>query len=121
MQLTYRGMPRAAGEQRSIEPILKAHRITGHYVAKQGIPKTLIQEAILNPPLNYYGSGAFFEPVEDQFKKYTYPISKAEGGTETHMIWTDTPCRTTCWNDGNRTIEAFRNPKIEFIVAQHPC
>ena len=36
------------------------------------------------------------------------------------MIWTDTPCRTTCWNDGNKTIEALRSPKIECIVAQHP-
>jgi trimethylamine-N-oxide reductase (cytochrome c) len=36
------------------------------------------------------------------------------------MMWTDTPCRTTCWNDGFRTIEAMRSPKIECIVAQHP-
>ena len=36
------------------------------------------------------------------------------------MIWTDTPCHTTCWNCGNKTIEAFRHPKIECIVAQHP-
>ena len=36
------------------------------------------------------------------------------------MMWTDTPCRITCWNCGNETIEAMRNPKIEFIVAQHP-
>jgi len=36
------------------------------------------------------------------------------------MIWTDTPCRTTCWNDGMHTVEAFRSPKIECVVAQHP-
>ena len=36
------------------------------------------------------------------------------------MMWTDTPCRITCWNCGNETIIAERNPKIEFIVAQHP-
>ena len=36
------------------------------------------------------------------------------------MIWTDTPCRTTCWGGGNETIEAMRNPKIECVVAQHP-
>ena len=58
--------------------------------------------------------------MKDQFKKYTYPIPKEEGGTEIHMIWTDTPCRTTCWNDGMKTIEAMRSPKIECIVAQHP-
>jgi anaerobic selenocysteine-containing dehydrogenase len=52
--------------------------------------------------------------------KYTYPIPREEGGTEIHMIWTDSPCRFTCWNNGFRIAEAFRSPKIEFIVAQHP-
>ena len=36
------------------------------------------------------------------------------------MLWCDNPCRTTCWNCGNETIEAYRNPKIETIVVQHP-
>jgi anaerobic selenocysteine-containing dehydrogenase len=36
------------------------------------------------------------------------------------MMWTDTPCRITCWNGGNETELAMRNPKIECIVAQHP-
>jgi len=36
------------------------------------------------------------------------------------MIWTDTPCWTTCWNDSNTYIKALRSPKIEFILAQHP-
>src|SRR5208283_3973531 len=42
------------------------------------------------------------------------------GGTEVHMIWCDNPCRTTCWGGGNETIEAYRNPKIETFVVQHP-
>jgi trimethylamine-N-oxide reductase (cytochrome c) len=94
--------------------------MTGMVYTKQHIPKTLIQEAILNPPVSFWSTGAFMAPVEDQFVKYTYPLPKEEGGSEIHMIWTDTPCRTTCWNDGNRTIEAMRSPKIECIVAQHP-
>jgi anaerobic selenocysteine-containing dehydrogenase len=36
------------------------------------------------------------------------------------MIWTDTPCWITCWNDSNTYIKALRSPKIEFIMAQHP-
>ena len=36
------------------------------------------------------------------------------------MIWTDTPCRITCWNHGNKTEVAMRSPNIECIVAQHP-
>ena len=100
--------------------ILRPHLATRNCFTKQAIPKTLFQEAILSPPISYWGTGAIDAPVEDQFVKYTYPLPKEEGGTEIHMIWTDTPCRTTCWNDGNKTIQALRNPKIECIVAQHP-
>ena len=71
-------------------------------------------------PLKFWGNGGIEEPVEDQFKEYDYPIAKEDGGTEIHMMWTDTPCRITCWNCGNETIEAQRSPKIEFILAQHP-
>ena len=84
---------------------------------KQIIPKDLIHEAILNPPLTWYGTTLSREVVEDQFVKYTYP---AEGCSEVHMIWTDTPCWITCWNDSNSYIRALQSPKIEFIMAQHP-
>jgi len=84
---------------------------------KQLIAKDLIHDAILNPPLSWYSTTALVEPVEDQFVKYSYP---AEGCSEIHMIWTDSPCWITCWNDGNAFIEAIKSPKIEFILAQHP-
>jgi anaerobic selenocysteine-containing dehydrogenase len=84
---------------------------------KQFIPKDLIHEAILNPPLSWYGGATFIPLLEDQFVKYNYP---AKGCSEVHMIWTDTPCWITCWNDSNSYIKALRSPKIEFILAQHP-
>ena len=49
--------------------------------------------------------------------EYKYP---ADGCSEIHMIWTDTPALMTCWNDSNYTAQAYRNPKIEFMLAQHP-
>jgi molybdopterin guanine dinucleotide-containing S/N-oxide reductase-like protein len=124
-QITYTGMPRAEGlrstrffnpelSERITKPVATTIRAWG----KQLIPKTWIQQAIDDPPLTFYGSGAIETPTEDQFIEYNYPLK--EGGYEIHMIWTDTPCRITCWNHGNWTIEAFRNPKIETVVAQHP-
>jgi trimethylamine-N-oxide reductase (cytochrome c) len=83
----------------------------------QFIPKNLIHEAILNPPISWYGNSTFPGWLADQFVKYTYPV---EGCSEVHMIWTDTPCLTTCWNDSNTYIKALRSPRIEFILAQHP-
>lgn len=100
--------------------LLLMHNYSAQIYSKQHIPKTLIQEAINNAPISWYGTGAIEKDTVDQFTKYTYPIAKEEGGTEIHMIWMDNPCRTTCWNAGFDTIEAYRNPKIEIIVAQHP-
>jgi molybdopterin guanine dinucleotide-containing S/N-oxide reductase-like protein len=86
-------------------------------VPRQFIPKTLIAKAILNPPLTWYGKTLAVTPIQDQFVEYEYP---AEGCSEIHMIWTDSPCWTTCWNRGYEMEEALRSPKIEFVLAQHP-
>jgi molybdopterin guanine dinucleotide-containing S/N-oxide reductase-like protein len=114
------GLPRNVGRTytRSLWHTWRGER--WQHNTRQIIPKTLIQEAILNPPVITWGSSQFPAQVEDQFIKYTYPIPEKEGGSEIHMIWTDTPCRLTCWNWGNKTIEAMRNEKIEFVLAQHP-
>ena len=126
-QMTYFGMPRAEGLKsiRFFNPDLTERlripcRTTIDAWGKQLIPKTLIQDAILHPPLTFIGSGGQESQVEDQFVKYTYPIAKEKGGVEVHMIWTDTPCRITCWNHGNWTIDAFQHPSIDFVIAQHP-
>jgi anaerobic selenocysteine-containing dehydrogenase len=87
----------------------------------QVLPKTLIEKAIFSEePFSFYGSGAQICPTSDQLKKYTYPIPKEEGGSKIHMIWSDTPCRTTCWGQGNRVAEGMQHPSIECVVVQHP-
>ena len=127
VQITYGGMPRPEGLESTrffnpqlSERLTKPTQTTIRAWGKQLIPKTMIHTAILNPPLDFWGNGGIEEPVDDQFVHYKYPIDKKDGGTEIHMMWTDTPCRITCWNCGNETIIAERDPKIEFIVAQHP-
>ncbi len=89
----------------------------GKEVPTQFIPKDLIHDALLNPPISWYGTTSAIAPLEDQFTKYTYP---AKGYPEIHMIWTDSPCWITCWNDTNSYIKALKSSKIEFILAQHP-
>jgi anaerobic selenocysteine-containing dehydrogenase len=127
-QLTYFGMPRAEGlggtffwnpeiEERLAIPVLSS--VTAWQ--NQIIPKTMIQHIVnRDGPINFYGTGAQNALVADQFCKYTYPIPEEEGGTDIHMIWTDTPCRITCWNNGHETELAMQEAQIEFIVAQHP-
>ncbi len=88
--------------------------------SKQHIALTKVPEAIEKGELEWWGGGMAYEPVEDQFIKRSYPLPPEEGGTEIHMYWTDCPCMTSCWNEGNHWIDAFRNPKIEFMLVQHP-
>jgi trimethylamine-N-oxide reductase (cytochrome c) len=103
-QIALSGMPRPDAPQRvtlrvteaanmmrkTMEPIrlpLLHMRVQGGFLgAKQIIPKTMIEDAILNPPLNFSCNGAIEALVEDQFVKYQYPIPKEDGGTEIHMI-----------------------------------
>lgn len=87
------------------------------------IPKTLIPKAIrgeysVEEPLTWYGVGLAGWPREDQFNQYQYP--SIIGQTPIHMIWTDTPCWSTCWNGGNEFSEALRSEQIECVVAQQP-
>jgi anaerobic selenocysteine-containing dehydrogenase len=84
---------------------------------KQIIPKTLVHDAILKGKFTIHGSSFQSTPAEEQFVRYEYP---AEGCSPIHMIWTDTPCLMTCWNDSNKTAEAYKHESIEFFMAQHP-
>ena len=81
------------------------------------IPKNLVHDALTEESISWYGTARVGAPIEDQFQKYTFP---AEGGSRIHMIWTDSPCYSTCWNDSNAYQRALVKPEIEFIVAQHP-
>ncbi len=84
---------------------------------KQIIPKTMIYAAIIEGKFEIHGSSNQMSTVDDQFRKYEYP---AKGCSPIHMIWTDTPCLMTCWNDSNSITQAFQHPSIEFMLAQHP-
>ncbi len=108
------------GDAVHADPILRS--LAAHAVVsqKQHFPKVLMHDILLNPPISWYGTSAAAEPVENQFVKYTFPAPEEEGGSEIHMIWSDTPCRPTCWNYGNKVIEELRSPEIECIVVQHP-
>lgn len=94
-----------------------------HLPESQIVAKPLFPEIILNGghdnPISWYGNPGV-SGTPDQFMKNTFPLPQEEGGTDIHMFWTDCPCFTTCWNGGNRYIEAMRSNKLECIVAQHP-
>lgn len=95
----------------------RGYAVVGDDLPAQIISKVKINEAINNSPIKWYGTTLARELTENQFVQYKYP---ADGCSEVHMIWTDTPSLMSCWNDSNYTAKAYQNPKIEFILAQHP-
>ncbi len=131
--MTYLGMPRATmppgnkftwanmgSDVAFTNRIFMSHCHGARVSQKQFFPKTFFKEAVLNPPITFWGTSENFAEVEDQFIKYTYPNPEEDGGnSEIHMIWCDNPCLTTCWNEGMKTVEAYRSPKIECVVMQH--
>ncbi len=84
-------------DQRGEYPLPKAVRrpklhagYRGGFIADTNysfIPKTLVPDAILNPPVSWYGCESETASRENQFKKYSYPV---ENCPEIHMIWSFT-------------------------------
>ena len=115
----------------------------------QSLYYTVFQNAILNPPVQWHGGfsaervelgkestqppeemsiwvekseqspyylGFFTHPTQ-MFAPTTYP---REGYPEVKMFWTSLASFITNWPAGYKSIEAFRSPKLEFIVVQVP-
>ncbi len=100
----------------TIEELAEVCR-TMEQAPQQSIPKCMVHDAILNGKVDWWGLYSFCGPVEEQWQQFHFP---AEGCSKIHMIWTDSPCMVTCWNDGFRFVKALRSPEIECVVAQHP-
>ncbi len=83
----------------------------------QSIPKCRIHDAILNDSITWWGLRSFCGPAHEQWVEHKFPD---DGCSRIHMVWSDSPCMTTCWNDGFRFVEAMQSPDIECFVVQHP-
>jgi anaerobic selenocysteine-containing dehydrogenase len=83
----------------------------------QSIPKCRVHDAILEDSISWWGLYSFTGPAREQWVEHKFPD---DGCSRIHMVWSDSPCMTTCWNDGFRFVEAIQSPDIECFVAQHP-
>ncbi len=82
----------------------------------QAIPRCLVAQALLEGHADWWGLLTFGGPTSQQWLHFHYP---GKDCSRVHMIWTDAPCNTTCWNDGFRFAKACRSEEIECMVAQH--
>lgn len=83
------------------------------------IPKTLVPKAILSDePIEWHGMCTIHFRKETQFEPHRFPAK--DGDPFIHMMWSDSPSWSTCWNCGNDLIRALRSEKMEFVLYQHP-
>ncbi|MCL1827953.1 MAG: molybdopterin-dependent oxidoreductase [Oscillospiraceae bacterium] len=101
---------------KAIEETAELCKITDN-PPQQSVPKCMVHDAILKDKIEWYGLYSFCGPSEEQWQKHEFPIP---GLPRLHMIWTDSPCMVTCWNDGFNFVKALRSPEIECVVAQQP-
>lgn len=118
MEWGFYGTPSPMPESGRAPLLESAYNGGGLGTGPRFIPKTLIPQAILSDePVTWHGRCIIGVKAYDQFVPYQFP---REGDPTLHMIWTDTPCWSTCWNGGNEFLDAMRSEKLEFVLAQHP-
>ena len=82
---------------------------------KQRILRLLVPDAILNPPVHWYGEGFCFKSLEQRFIPYTYP---EPGSPEIKMYYRYGGAFIGTYPEGNKLIRAYQSPKLEFLVTQ---
>ena len=80
---------------------------------KQRIPRLKLADAILDGKCE--GNVMAVDSVTGQFEKHIYP---AEGYAPVEMLYRYGSSYTATIGDSNRLIEAFRSPRLKFIVNQ---
>jgi len=81
--------------------------------------RLLMPECILNPPVSWMSAGNQCAGLgaDYQFKKYSYP---EPGQPEVKMIYKYGTQQFSTLPAGNRWVEMYKSPKVEFVVVQTP-
>lgn len=82
---------------------------------KQRLLRSLVADAILSPPIHWYGEGFCFKSLEQRFIPYTYP---EPGHPEIKMYYRYGGAFIGTYPEGNKLIRAYQSPKLECIVNQ---
>ncbi len=81
----------------------------------QHIPRLLMPECIMNPPVEWRGKGFCGNSIEMQFKKYKYP---EDGFSAGHMFWRYGGAYIGTMTNTNRWVKMYQHPNLEFVVNQ---
>jgi molybdopterin guanine dinucleotide-containing S/N-oxide reductase-like protein len=82
---------------------------------KQRLWRLTIPEAILDPPVSWYGEGFCGSSLEQQFKHFEYPM---EGHSEIKLFYRYGGSFMGTMSDTTKWVKMYQSPKLEFVVNQ---
>jgi trimethylamine-N-oxide reductase (cytochrome c) len=81
----------------------------------QRLYRTLLPDAILNPPVEWDGDSYAGQSIEQQFVHYVYPM---QGYPEVKMFYRYGGSFIGTMVDTNKWVKMYQSPKLEFVVNQ---
>ena len=81
------------------------------------VPRTLIADALLHPPVSWRGTAAALAGTRDQFERYEFP---PKGHPGVRLLWNENGSQPGSWGNGWKWLDALRQPQLDFVVSIHP-
>ncbi len=82
---------------------------------EQRLYRLLLPEAVLNPPVSWLGEGFCARSLDQQFKKYTYPLSN---NPEIKMFYRYGSSFFGTMTETNKWVKMYQSTNLEFVVNQ---
>jgi molybdopterin guanine dinucleotide-containing S/N-oxide reductase-like protein len=82
---------------------------------KQRLYRLTLPDAVLDPPVSWYGEGFCGNSLDQQFTHFTYPM---EGYAEVRMFYRYGGSFIGTMSDTNKWVRMYQSPKLEFVVNQ---
>ncbi len=82
---------------------------------QQRLWRLTLPDAILDPPVSWYGEGFCGQSLEQQFKHFEYPM---EGHSEVKLFYRYGGSFMGTMSDTTKWVRMYQSPKLEFVVNQ---
>ncbi|MEE4358778.1 MAG: molybdopterin-dependent oxidoreductase [Desulfococcaceae bacterium] len=82
---------------------------------KQRLWRLTLPEAVLSPPVSWYGEGFCGQSLEQQFRHFEYPM---KGYSEIKMFYRYGGSFMGTLSDTSKWVRMYQSPKLEFVVNQ---
>jgi molybdopterin guanine dinucleotide-containing S/N-oxide reductase-like protein len=82
---------------------------------KQRLWRLTVPDAILDPPVSWYGEGFCGQSLEQQFKHFEYPM---KGHSEIKLFYRYGGSFMGTMSDTTKWVRMYQSPKLEFVVNQ---